>query len=479
MIAQSQRPGKPATVQPRAACMFIASNRLPLTAVRDAGVLRFRRSNGGLVAGLLQVARNWPVRWYGWNGVNGEGETAQYWRRWEGASLIAVPMSDAEIQSFYHQYCNCLLWPVLHGFTENVVTADHEWRVYATMNARYADAILQDARRGDTVWVHDYHLLLVPQLLRQRRPDLPIAFFLHTPFPEPEIFAAIPECNELLRGMLGADVIGFHTAEFARNFLEAVRRLGYTVQGNDVLVAGRVVTVKTRPMGIDVDAFARLATDPDTLIEVDRIRATNTKLLLGVDRLDYTKGIPERLLAFEMLLTEHPQLRGAVSLFQIAVPSRGEISAYRDLRNVVESIVERINRRFGSAGWQPVEYLYDTIDLNTLVSLYRAADVMLVTSHRDGLNLVAKEFVATRTDNDGVLILSKYAGAATELTAALQVDPKQVREIAGACRRALDMSAHERAMRMRALRNAVAGNDVVLWASEFVEDLSVLQHAYA
>jgi trehalose 6-phosphate synthase/phosphatase len=457
--------------------VLVVANRLPITAVKEAGVLRIERSNGGLVSGLLQVARNWPLVWYGWNGMASDETEMRESERWEGGSLIAVPLSDSDINLFYRQYCNCVLWPMLHGFTDNVVAKRHDWQRYVDVNQRYADAILRDARPNDRVWVHDYHLFLVPELLRRRNPALPIAFFLHTPLPPLNVLQTVPHYRELMRGVLSADVVGFHTTEYMRAFLDAARHLGFAVSGDTVLVDNRIVRVKARPMGIDGDAFARLATDPQILQDVESIKSGDRRLMLGVDRLDYTKGIPERLLAFELMLQEHGELRGQVTFMQVAVPSRGDIAAYQDLRDVVESIVARINRRFGTGGWEPVEYLYDTVDLNTLVSLYRAADVLVVTAHRDGLNLVAKEFVATRADGDGVLILSKFAGAAAELRAALQVDPNQVREIADAYRRALAMSPAERRVRMRQLRSAIAPNNVITWAREFLEGLPVVKPA--
>ena len=451
--------------------VLLVSNRLPITAVKEAGVLRVKRSNGGLVSGLLQVARKWPLVWYGWNGMASDETTTCASENWEVGSLIAVPLSDSDVNRFYRQYCNCVLWPVLHGLTDNVVAEADDWQRYVAVNQRYANAILRDARPGDRVWVHDYHLFLVPELLRQRQPALPIAFFLHTPLPPLDVLQTVPQYRELMRGLLAADVVGFHTTEYLHAFLDAARHLGFAVCGDTVLVGSRVVRVKARPMGIDVDAFARLATDPQILEDVESIKSGKRRLILGVDRLDYTKGIPERLLAFELLLQEHGELRGRVTLMQIAVPSRGDIAAYQDLRDVVEAIVARINRKFGTGGWEPVEYLYDTVDLNALVSLYRAADVLVVTAHRDGLNLVAKEFVATRADGDGVLILSKFAGAAAELRSALQVDPNQVREIADAYGRALAMPPAERRVRMRQMRSAIAPNNVIAWAKEFVEGL--------
>jgi trehalose 6-phosphate synthase/phosphatase len=389
----------------------------------------------------------------------------------ESGPMVGISLDESEVSHFYRRYCNSVLWPTLHGWTDDPLPEPADWDTYYAVNLRYTEAILRQLQPGDRVWVHDYHLLLVPRMLRERVPNVPVAFFLHTPFPEPAVFAHVPQSEKLLDGMLGANVIGFHTDAYARNFLAAVEAHGFRVRGNNVLDGKRRACVRTRPMGIDVDSFARLGTDPHVLAEVERIRNRETALLLGVDRLDYTKGIPQRLLAFECLLDEHPRLHGRVSFLQIAVPTREEITAYRDLREVVEELVRRINNRYGRPGWTPVDYLYGTVDVNTLASLYRAADVMVVTSRRDGLNLVAKEFIATRTDYDGVLILSKFAGAAQELTAALQVDPNRVGDLARVYYSALTMSDNERRSRMRELRRALENNGILQWAADFLDRL--------
>ncbi|MGQ0563043.1 MAG: alpha,alpha-trehalose-phosphate synthase (UDP-forming) [Gemmatimonadota bacterium] len=454
--------------------VVILSNRLPITARRDGATIRMIPSSGGLVAGLRQVAKRWPVVWLGWNGMAQDAADSGEVTRldaWEGGSLGEIPLAGDEVSRFYRRYCNSVLWPILHGLEDDIPPDLEDWETYRRVNRRFADAALRQLRPGDRIWVHDYHLLLVPALIRERAPDVPIAFFLHTPFPEPRIFAEVPQHAELVSGMLGADVVGFHTEEYSWNFMCAATAAGHRTIGRNIIAGGRRTAVKTRPMGIDVNSFARLGNDPDVLAEVARLKTAEPALLLGVDRLDPTKGIPQRLLAFECLLDQHPELRGYVSLAQIAVPSREEIKAYRDLKQVVESLVERINRRFGRPSWTPVHYLYDTVDLNTLVSLYRATAVMVVTPQRDGLNLVAKEFIATRSDGDGVLILSKFAGAAAELRSALTVNPNHVTELANVYYQALTMPPAERRRRMLEMRRVIDANNVIGWASEFLDGL--------
>jgi trehalose 6-phosphate synthase/phosphatase len=300
-----------------------------------------------------------------------------------------------------------------------------------------------------------------------------IGFFLHTPFPPGETFASVPHAALLLRGLLGADVVGMHTREHSRNFVDAVQALlPNDVRGDDISVGNRVVSAFACPLGIDVDAFASIASSPSVIAEARRLRsAEDGALLLGVDRLDYTKGIPARLLAFERLLEMRPALRGHIRLRQLAVPSREDVGGYPEIRAEVEGIAARINARFGRSDWTPVDYQYRSVDIETLVALYRSADVMLVTPLRDGMNLVAKEFVASRVDDDGVLILSECAGAAAELRAALRVDPTDIAALAGTYESALTMLPAERRVRMRRLRRAVQSNDVYRWAGLFVDAL--------
>jgi trehalose 6-phosphate synthase/phosphatase len=323
------------------------------------------------------------------------------------------------------------------------------------------------------VWVHDYHLMLLPRLLRSRCPGTRIGFFLHTPFPPSESFASLPQAPELLNGILGADLIGFHTRDYGRHFMSAVRlTLGYESADEEVSAGPHQARVIACPMGVDVSFFARWARKPAVVAEAKRIKGEGEEpLFVGVDRLDYTKGIPERLRAFERLLEMHPALRRQARLIQVAVPSREESRGYAETKRMVEMLVKRINRRFSVPGWRPVEYRYCSLDTATLVALYRAADVMLVTPRCDGMNLVAKEFVACREDGDGVLVLSSRAGAAAELHAAVLTDPEDQEQLVRAYRLALEMPATERRVRMRHLRQAVEAHDVFQWSKGFLDAL--------
>lgn len=458
---------------------IIVSNRLPMTLTIDASGARLSRSSGGLATGLRGVHERSGGVWIGWAGADltalEPSDRARMESAFADAGAVPVPLTPGEIAAFYDRYSNGGLWPALHEGLHPSLVTDADWESYVAVNRRYAEAVARYARAGDTVWVHDYHLMLVPRMVRERCPRTRIGYFLHTPFPSPDVFAGLRQAPALLDGLLGADVVGFHTREYARSFLSAVSRLRPHTTGADwALAGGRRVAVVARPMGIDVSGFARRAADAPVGAGAERLRQeADGPLFVGVDRLDYTKGIPERLLAFERLLDEEPGLRGRARLLQLAVPSREGAAGYPELRRRVQEIVERINARYGTPAHQPVRYEYRSVDDSALAVLYRAADVMLVTPLRDGMNLVAKEFVASRVDGDGVLVLSSRAGAAVELRSALLVEPDDIAGLAVAYRAALEMSPAERRVRMRRLRRAVSTNDVDDWAAEFLRALRV------
>ena len=465
--------------------LLIVSNRLPVTMRVEDGRLALAPSSGGLATGLGGVHDAGSGCWIGWAGLPAErlvGREAEAAARLGGAGAIGVPITEEEVAGFYARFANGVLWPVLHDQEEHPDPDPDDWRAYRAVNARFADVIAREARPGDRIWLHDYHLLLVPRLLRARRPDLRIGFFLHTPFPDAPALATLPQRATLLDGVLGADVIGFHTPGYALRFAAAVRNtLGREVElaaGAGVVDDdGRAVQVHACPMGVDVGTLEANAAHPRALALAERLRADGGALYLGVDRLDHTKGIPERLAAFERLLELQPALVGRARLLQLAVPSREEVPAYRALRLRVEGEVARINARFGTPGWTPIQYVYGSVDAIELAGLYRAADVMLVTPLRDGMNLVAKEFVASRVDRDGVLVLGERAGAAAELREALLVDPTDVDGLARAYAAALGMSPAERRVRMRRLRARVAEHDVGRWAARCVEHLAAASAA--
>jgi trehalose 6-phosphate synthase/phosphatase len=457
--------------------VVIVSNRLPLTVTATPEGRRVVPSSGGLATGLRGVHAPTDGAWVGWSGDvsdPGAAPDGSIERAFRQAGAFPVALSADEVAGFYDGYANEALWPLLHGRTDLVRASEADWERYCAVNERFARCAARQVRPGDQVWVHDYHLMLVPRLLRRYCPTARIGFFLHTPMPDAASLNLLPfrQRAALLDGVLGADLAGFHTAADVERFAAAVREtLGREPGAADRLGARRATATGAFPMGIDAAAFDARAREARVDAEVRRLRAAGGPLFVGVDRLDYTKGIPERLDAFARLLERSPELHGRARLFQLAVPAREEVPAYRALRARVEERVARVNARFGRAGWTPVEYLYGTVDPVGLAGLYRAADVMLVTPLRDGMNLVAKEFVASRVDDDGVLVLSERAGAAAQLHAALRCDPSDVEALAAAYGDALALSAGERRVRMRRLRATVLRHDVGRWAESFLHAL--------
>lgn len=457
--------------------ILIVSNRLPVTVTRDGDAgLKVERSAGGLANGLKAPHESSGGLWIGWPGFSGDlspDQQAELDARCRELSVVPVPLSADETERYYEGYCNGLLWPLFHGFLGQLPLDVPDWPVYEAMNRRFADAVAAHHQPGDLVWVHDYQLMLVPRMVRQRLPTARIGFFLHIPFPSPEAFRTLPARERLLDGLLGADLVGFHTASYLRNFMGAVLHvLGVSADVDRVTWQGRASSLGVFPMGIDAKAFEAAASSYEASQLLNEFRGSmHEQLLVGIDRLDYTKGIPRRLLAFERLLERYPQLHGRVRLVQVAVPSRTNVDAYAEFRTQVDALVGRINGRFGSPQWAPVHYVYRGLSEAGVVALYRAADVMLVTPIKDGMNLVAKEFCAARSDEDGVLVLSEFAGAAAELAEALHVNPYDIDGTAAAIHRALTLPREERRTRMVAMRRRVFHYDVHHWAREFVEGL--------
>lgn len=457
--------------------LLLVSNRLPVSVGVDGGRLTLTPSAGGLATGLRGPHERTKGLWVGWPGnvtrLTPE-QDAKLAQRLETLRLVPIHLTPAEINRYYNGVSNGVLWPLFHYLLDRVPLVSRDWETYLGVNERFADVVARCYLPGDLIWVHDYQLLMLPALLRRRLPNARIGFFLHIPFPSSELFAILPWRETILTGMLGADVIGFHTFTYLRHFSASLLRiLGVEADVDRVRYQGREVFLGAFPMGIDARSFQALAETAEVEREVSAIRGQSEdgKILVAVDRLDYTKGIPRRLLAFERLLETQPKLRGRVRLLQIAVPSREAGEGYRDLRRQVDEVVGRVNGTYGTVTWMPIHCLYRGFSQMKLVALYRAADVMLVTPLRDGMNLVAKEFVASRLDEDGVLVLSEFAGAASELGDAIQVNPYDIDGTAEAISRALTMPAEERRSRMRALRRGVMSRDVDQWTSAFIDSL--------
>ena len=456
--------------------LLIVANRLPITVQVTAEGLEVQRSTGGLATGLMGPHEQSGGLWIGWSGAPQDLAPEQQERLDKALTdmrLVAVPLTSDQVTRFYEGFSNGVLWPLFHYLLDQIPLHVGDWEGYVQANEAFADVVAAHYRPGDLIWVHDYQLLLLPGLLRERLPGARIGFFLHIPFPSEELFRTLPARDRLLEGMLGADLVGFHTPAYLRHFATALTDiLGHSLEIDRVQLPSREVRLGVFPMGVDAGAFAALAADPAVDAEAQAIRGDGSvRILVGVDRLDYTKGIPRRLLAYERMLQTHPELREKVRLVQVAVPSRTNVGAYQDFRSLVDGLVGRINGAFGTPRWVPVHYIFRALSEPDLVALYRAADVMLVTPLRDGMNLVAKEFVASRIDNDGVLVLSEFAGAAWELPEALQLNPYDVDGSAEVYYRALSMSREERRARLAPLRARVRTFDVHRWVASFLEQL--------
>lgn len=449
--------------------LLLVSNRLPLTAERRRGKLTLKPSAGGLATGLHSVHDPGRGLWFGWSGLYDKpADFTPETDEWKRRGCVPVPLTRTDVRDYYEAYGNGVVWPLFHSLTDRMPLRPGPWDSYEKVNQRFADAVARELRPDDVVWVHDYQLMRVPALLRAKASGARIGFFLHIPFPAVEIFSALPGRERVLEGLLGADLVGFHTAGYMRNFAAAVERLlGLPVHGDRVTYGGREVRLGVFPMGADVARYA----DPAPSKSRTPRPPIDRRLLLGVDRLDYTKGIPRRLLAFERLLETQPDLRGRVCFLQIAVPSRTDVPAYKRFRRHIDALVGRINGAYGTSAWTPVQYVARPVSQEQLVGLYRTCDVMVVTPLRDGMNLVAKEFVASRVDEDGVLVLSEFAGAADEMHEALLVNPYDLDRVAEAMYDALLMSPEERRARMRSMRRRVLHNDAPHWAKSFLAAL--------
>jgi trehalose 6-phosphate synthase/phosphatase len=454
--------------------LILVSNRLPISLARSEGKLEVKASSGGLATGLASVQSKESTIWIGWPGTRLEPAEQEALRpRFEELRVLPVDIPAREAKRFYEDFSNGVLWPILHYLIDRIPLHSRDWAAYARVNERFADAIAEIALPADQIWIHDYHLMLLPGLLRRRLPQARIGFFLHVPFPSSEVFRILPWREDLLHGLLGADLVGFHTFSYARHFTTCLLRLLGLEAGIDRLAyQGREVRIGVFPMGIDGQSFATLASDPEVEEAAAAMRAgAGGQIMLGVDRLDYTKGLLRRMLAVERLLEREPAFRGKVRFVQLAVPSREHVPEYRDYKRELEGIVGRVNGAYGTIDDAPIHYLYRSVLPPELTAMYRAADAMVVTPLRDGMNLVAKEFVASRVDGDGVLVLSELAGAASELGEALLVNPYDVDQIASAMARALTMPLEERKRRMQILRERVLSRSVQEWATGFVNAL--------
>ena len=456
--------------------LVVVANRLPYRVGPDRSL---RLSPGGLVSGLLSFFRAAELRdedylWIGWPGKEGN-EDPELREALARRRAFPVFLDAEEVEAFYHGFSNDTLWPLLHSFPCWASFSEEHWQGYVRVNEKFARAALEVLEDDDIVWIHDYQLMLVPGILRREHPALRLGFFLHIPFPAPEIFLLLPWGREILGHLLGADLIGFHTYEYTQNFMRTVTRaFGFEHEMQYVVLEDRVVRVDTFPLGVD---FTRWNTCGE-LLEVQkeekklREAALGRKVVFSADRLDYTKGILGRLFSFERFLDAHPEMRENVLFMLVVVPSREQVPRYREMKEEIERKVGEINGRFSSHGRIPVHYYYRSLSFPELCAAYRTADVVLVTPLKDGMNLVAKEFVATRADLSGTLVLSEFAGSARELGEALLVNPNSPEEVARTLAVALDLPEEEKRRRLAAMRERIRRYDARRWGEDFLRALT-------
>ena len=449
--------------------LIVVANRPPIRQTDDG----WEPSVGGLATALVPVLQEHGGVWVSMMEEEGMPVSQPYPASDPLFHIRRVPLSEKELANYYYGMSNSVLWPISHYMIQHLNLERAFFRAYREINERFAEAVLEVYQPGDYIWIQDYHMMLVAEYIREAQPDAEIGFFWHIPWPAMEVFRILPGARDLLRGMLSASVIGFHVNEYVDNFLKSARVLvGAESHGQSIQWEGRTVRVEAHPIGIDVKQFEAMASDPDVVQRAEAMREEvgTEQLLVGIDRLDYTKGILARLLAFEQLLQEKPQYRGRVTFYQVATPSRTEVSSYRRLKREVDEAVGRINGAFARESWIPVRYVYRTYTQQELCVFYRAADVALITPLRDGMNLVTQEFIAA--SQRGVLLLSELTGAAYLLPEALHVNPYNVDDVVKGICDALEMSEAERMERLHYLKESVARLDVHGWAEKFVAAMS-------
>lgn len=453
--------------------LYIISNRLPLKVNCENDEFVFSRSEGGLATGLDSLHTSYEKHWIGWPGmcINKEEEKQEITTTLEELNFHPVFLSQEHFENYYEGYSNSTIWPLCHYFFAYTQYKNRFWQAYKQVNSLFCEEICRLVGPGDLVWVQDYQLMLLPGMLRKIYPELNIGYFHHIPFPSYELFRILPERAEILKGLLGADFIAFHTHDYMRHFISAAERvLRVDFKLDEVQLDNRVVRVDALPMGINYELYNNSSLEPETRKAIDRTRKLfgNNKLVLSVDRLDYSKGILHRLGGFAAFLEHHPEYRGKVTLAMVIVPSRDHVGCYAELKTKIDEEIGAINGRYSTMDWTPVCYFYHGFSFAELSAMYHVADIALVTPLRDGMNLVAKEYIATKRDNAGVLILSEMAGAAVEMTDALLINPNDTEQIEHAICTALEMPVEEQKRRIERMQSVISFHTVDKWASDFV-----------
>jgi trehalose 6-phosphate synthase/phosphatase len=456
--------------------LLIVANRLPVRVKLTEAELQYEQSEGGLATGLDSLTIQHEKHWIGWPGIfTAQRETQHLISQELSKSQIhPVFLTQEDLELFYERFSNKTIWPLFHYFNEYVEYNEDTWGRYKAVNQLFCEKVVEIAQPGDIIWVQDYHLMLLPGLLREKLPNNEIGFFLHIPFPSYELFRTLPWRKEILNGLFGADLIGFHTYEYMRHFISAANRIaGFDSRLGEIHIDGRTVHVDSFPMGINYEKFHEAIQMPKVKEHNRnfRRRFAGMKTVLSVDRLDYSKGIIQRLKAFDALLTRHPEHREKIQFLMLVVPSRASVDQYQSLKEEVDELVGNINGKHATMNWIPVHYYYRSLPFEELAALYSTADIGLVTPLRDGMNLVAKEYVASKTDGKGVLILSEMAGAAIELREALIINPNSLTDIIEALNKAIIMPEEEQTRRLVAMQRRISRQSVQRWANDFITQL--------
>lgn len=456
---------------------IIVSNRLPVSLRIHKGKFEFTPSAGGLATGLGSIYQEDGNIWIGWpgNDVQTQEQRTQVVSELKALKMAPVFLTQKDIEEFYEGFSNETIWPAFHYFTQYINYDQSHWDAYVRVNEKFLEVILEKADAEDTIWVHDYQLLLLPGMLRERLPNATIAFFQHIPFPSYEIIRMLPWRSEILRGMAGADLIGFHTYDDMRHFLSATRRLlGMRDESGYIKADNRLINVDAFPMGIDYDKYADAANSAKTKEYVKKFKKLlgDQKLLITIDRLDYSKGIPQRIKVFHAFLEKYPQFQEKVSMIMVVVPSRTQVKNYMELKEEIDTLVGKINSDYSTLDWVPVHYFYRSFPFEELSAFYSMSDIALVTPLRDGMNLVCKEYIASKTDKTGVLILSEMAGASKELQEAIMVNPNDTERMVEALKEALEMKEEEQISRMTAMHESIKRYDIFQWVKVFMDRLA-------
>jgi trehalose 6-phosphate synthase/phosphatase len=463
--------------------LVIVSNRLPVTISEKKGKLNVRPSAGGLATGLNSLSNKYEVIWVGWPGlsVNKPAQKTAIRKILTAMAMHPVFINSSKFNNFYGGFSNSTLWPLFHYFQQYTDFVSRTWTDYREVNEMFAAHVTKIARPGDIFWVQDYQLMLVPQMLRSRFPEAMIGYFHHIPFPSYELMRTLPWRDALMRGVLGADLVGFHTYDYVRHFASSTTRiLNYDDHYlGRIRFQNRVVDIDSFPMGIDYDKFANAVNDPETKKEISRYakELKGEKIILNIDRLDYSKALPQRLKAFDLFLTKYPNYRRKVAMLVILVPSRDNVGRYRQLKEEIDRIVGYINSKYGRINWTPIHYYYRSIKFSRMIAWYKLAPVALITPYRDGMNLVSKEYLACKDDGKGVLILSEMAGSSKELIGALLINPNNTEDIADALHQAFQMPEKEQIERVRKMQEVLKRNNVNYWSSHFLERLQEVYQA--